>query len=373
MAEVVLKNVYKTYGENVNVVKDFNLAIEEKEFIVFVGPSGCGKSTTLRMIAGLEEISEGELYIKDKFANYLEPGERDLAMVFQNYALYPTMSVYENIAFSLRVRKVKKDEVDKKVKEVAELLDLTEFLPNRPKELSGGQRQRVAIGNAIVRNPEILLMDEPLSNLDAKLRTQMRVELANLHKKLGNIVIYVTHDQVEAMTLGTRIVVMKDGVIQQVDSPKKLYENPRNKFVATFIGSPSMNIIEGRMQLLDDTMELLLEENGIKYRLQIPENVKKVVQDRESRGSEIEIGIRPEKISDTLSEHCNQAIDVVVEARELLGSEINLYFRFQGTQMVATVSSQCKAIAGDSIRLYLDMDSIAVFDKNTEENYMYID
>ena len=228
MAEIVLKNISKVYENGFQAVKNVNLEIKPKEFIIFVGPSGCGKSTTLRMIAGLEEITSGELWIGDVLANFLEPRERELSMVFQNYALYPNMSVYKNIAFSLEIRGVGKAETDRKVREVADLLGLSQVLDRRPKDLSGGQRQRVAIGNAIIRNPEILLMDEPLSNLDAKLRGQMRVELAKLHKKLGNTIIYVTHDQTEAMTLGTRIVVMNQGEIQQVDSPNRLYENPVN-------------------------------------------------------------------------------------------------------------------------------------------------
>ena len=244
MASLSLKNIYKVYPNGFNAVKDFNLEIEDKEFIIFVGPSGCGKSTTLRMIAGLEDISSGELWIGDKLVNDVEPKDRDIAMVFQNYALYPHMTVFDNMAFGLKLRKVPKDEIKRKVEEAAKILDLEKLLDRKPKALSGGQRQRVAMGRAIVRNPKVFLMDEPLSNLDAKLRVQMRIEIAKLHQRLGTTIIYVTHDQTEAMTLGTRIVVMKDGIIQQVDTPQNLYEKPQNLFVAGFMGSPQMNFLD---------------------------------------------------------------------------------------------------------------------------------
>ncbi len=244
MASLSLKNVTKKYPNGFVAVKDFNLEIEDKEFIIFVGPSGCGKSTTLRMIAGLEDISSGELSIDDKVVNDVEPKDRDIAMVFQNYALYPHMSVYDNMAFGLKLRKVPKEEIDQKVRNAAKILDLEHLLDRKPKALSGGQRQRVAMGRAIVRSPKVFLMDEPLSNLDAKLRGQMRVEISKLHQRLETTIIYVTHDQTEAMTLGTRIVVMKDGVIQQVDTPQNLYHRPCNKFVAGFIGAPQMNMID---------------------------------------------------------------------------------------------------------------------------------
>ncbi|MBP5702679.1 MAG: sn-glycerol-3-phosphate ABC transporter ATP-binding protein UgpC, partial [Lachnospiraceae bacterium] len=246
MASLSLKHVTKVYPNGFEAVKDFNLEINDQEFIIFVGPSGCGKSTTLRMIAGLEDISGGELYIGDKLMNDVEPKDRDIAMVFQNYALYPHMSVYDNMAFGLKLRKVPKDQIDKMVKEAARILDLTSLLDRKPKALSGGQRQRVAMGRAIVRNPKVFLMDEPLSNLDAKLRVQMRIEIAKLHQRLGTTIIYVTHDQTEAMTLGDRIVVMKDGIVQQVDSPQNLYADPINRFVAGFIGSPEMNFLDAK-------------------------------------------------------------------------------------------------------------------------------
>ena len=245
MASLSLRHIYKIYPGNVTAVKDVNIEIKDKEFIVLVGPSGCGKSTTLRMIAGLEEISKGELYIGDRLVNDIAPKDRDIAMVFQNYALYPHMTVYENMAFGLKLRKVPKDEIDRKVKEAAKILDLSHLLDRKPKAMSGGQRQRVAMGRAIVRNPQVFLLDEPLSNLDAKLRAQMRTEISKIHKKLGTTFIYVTHDQTEAMTLGDRIVVMKDGIIQQIDTPQNLYERPGNKFVAGFLGSPQMNFIDG--------------------------------------------------------------------------------------------------------------------------------
>ena len=246
MSNLSLRHIYKIYTGNVTAVKDFNLEIEDKEFIVFVGPSGCGKSTTLRMIAGLEEISQGEIYIGDKLVNDMAPKDRDIAMVFQNYALYPHMTVYDNMAFGLKLRKMPKDEIKQKVTDVAKVLDIEHLLDRKPKALSGGQRQRVALGRAIVRNPKVFLMDEPLSNLDAKLRVQMRTEIAKLHHKLQTTFIYVTHDQTEAMTMGTRIVVMKDGLAQQVDTPHNIYEHPVNMFVAGFIGSPQMNFMEAK-------------------------------------------------------------------------------------------------------------------------------
>ena len=263
MASLSLKNVCKVYPNGFEAVKDFNLEIADKEFIIFVGPSGCGKSTTLRMIAGLEDISSGELKIGDRVVNDVEPKDRDIAMVFQNYALYPHMSVYDNMAFGLKLRKVPKDQIDKMVKEAAKILDLTPLLDRKPKALSGGQRQRVAMGRAIVRNPKVFLMDEPLSNLDAKLRVQMRVEISKLHQRLGTTIIYVTHDQTEAMTLGTRIVVMKDGVIQQVDTPQNLYEKPQNLFVAGFMGSPQMNFLDAKVKVSGSTASLEIAGKSI--------------------------------------------------------------------------------------------------------------
>ena len=264
MASLSLKHINKTYPNGFVAVKDFNLEIADKEFIIFVGPSGCGKSTTLRMIAGLEEITEGELYIGDKLMNDVEPKDRDIAMVFQNYALYPHMSVYDNMAFGLKLRKTPKDEIDKLVHEAAKILDIEHLLDRKPKALSGGQRQRVAMGRAIVRNPKVFLMDEPLSNLDAKLRVQMRIEISKLHQKLQTTIIYVTHDQTEAMTLGTRIIVMKDGVIQQVDTPQNLYDRPDNLFVAGFMGSPQMNFINCQVEQNGNEVTLHFAERSIK-------------------------------------------------------------------------------------------------------------
>ncbi len=367
VAELVLKNICKSYENGVKAVSNFNLEIKDKEFIIFVGPSGCGKSTTLRMIAGLEEISDGELWIDDTFANYLEPKERNLAMVFQSYALYPNMNVYENIAFSLRVRKTEKRVVDEKVKNAAKLLGLEDLLDRRPKDLSGGQRQRVAIGNAIIREPKVLLMDEPLSNLDAKLRSQMRVELAHLHKKLGNTIIYVTHDQTEAMTLGTRIVVMKDGIIQQVDTPKNLYENPLNQFVAGFIGFPMMNFIESRIFIMKNRVEYII----FNKRMEITGHVKEVLLAKDYGGKDVVIGIRPEDITYVKSEKANQSIAVTIIGRELLGSEVILYFTIGNMQLSAKVDNGCKAIVGDKADLYLKTDNFCVFDRRTEENIMY--
>ena len=293
MANLSLKHIYKVYQGDVTAVKDFNLEIEDKEFIVFVGPSGCGKSTTLRMIAGLEDISQGELYIGDKLVNNVEPKERDIAMVFQNYALYPHMSVYDNMAFALKLRKVPKAEIEEKVHEAARILDIEHLLKRKPKALSGGQRQRVALGRAIVRKPKVFLMDEPLSNLDAKLRVQMRTEIIKLYRKLETTFIYVTHDQVEAMTMGTRIVVMKDGVIQQVDTPQNIYNNPANLFVAGFIGSPQMNFLNGTIE--NDGDGLVAVFNGNR---EIPAEKAKVLKADGYVGKEVIFGIRPEHISD---------------------------------------------------------------------------
>ena len=294
MANLSLKHIYKVYQGDVTAVKDFNLEIEDKEFIVFVGPSGCGKSTTLRMIAGLEDISQGELYIGDKLVNDVEPKERDIAMVFQKYALYPLMSVYDNMAFALKLRKVPKAEIEEKVHEAARILDIEHLLKRKPKALSGGQRQRVALGRAIVRNPKVFLMDEPLSNLDAKLRVQMRTEIIKLYRKLETTFIYVTHDQVEAMTMGTRIVVMKDGVIQQVDTPQNIYNNPANLFVAGFIGSPQMNFLNGTIESDGDGLVAVFNGN----RIEIPVEKAKVLKADGYVGKEVIFGIRPEHISD---------------------------------------------------------------------------
>ena len=307
MSEIILRDICKSYENGFQAVKNFNLEIEKGELVVFVGPSGCGKSTTLRMIAGLEDISDGELWIGDKLVNYLEPKERDLAMVFQSYALYPQMNIYDNIAFSLQVRKVPKKEIDKRVHHVAELLGLENLLKQRPKNLSGGQRQRVAIGNAIIREPKVLLMDEPLSNLDAKLRTQMRVELAGIHKALGNTIIYVTHDQTEAMTLGDRIVVMNQGVVQQADTPQNLYAYPVNRFVAGFIGSPSMNFIKGLAMEKVGIPTFRTESDGD---IPIPDFLWKILKRQGYVGRNIELGIRPEHFLEKPAEAEGEALAI---------------------------------------------------------------
>ncbi|MBP5761852.1 MAG: sn-glycerol-3-phosphate ABC transporter ATP-binding protein UgpC, partial [Lachnospiraceae bacterium] len=295
MASLSLKHVTKVYPNGFEAVKDFNLEINDQEFIIFVGPSGCGKSTTLRMIAGLEDISGGELYIGDKLMNDVEPKDRDIAMVFQNYALYPHMSVYDNMAFGLKLRKVPKDQIDKMVKEAARILDLTSLLDRKPKALSGGQRQRVAMGRAIVRNPKVFLMDEPLSNLDAKLRVQMRIEIAKLHQRLGTTIIYVTHDQTEAMTLGDRIVVMKDGIVQQVDSPQNLYDKPCNLFVAGFMGSPQMNFLDATVVVDGDIANLEIAGHAIPLP---PAKSKKLIEGGYD-GKIVTFGIRPEDVYDS--------------------------------------------------------------------------
>ena len=365
MASLSLKNICKVYPNGFEAVKNFNLEIEDKEFIIFVGPSGCGKTTTLRMIAGLEEISSGELMIGDKVVNDVEPKDRDIAMVFQNYALYPHMSVYDNMAFGLKLRKVPKAEIDKMVKEAAKILDLTPLLDRKPKALSGGQRQRVAMGRAIVRNPKVFLMDEPLSNLDAKLRVQMRIEIAKLHQRLGTTIIYVTHDQTEAMTLGTRIVVMKDGVIQQVDSPQNLYEKPQNMFVAGFIGSPQMNFLDATVSVNGDVASL--EVAGQSIALPAEKSAKLIAGGYE--GKAVVMGIRPECISD-LPEDVEKAATVfesTVRVYELLGAEVFLYFDLDVYPITARVDPRTASRPGDVIKVAMDVDRIHVFDKETQQ------
>ena len=365
MASLSLKNVCKVYPNGFVAVKDFNLEIADQEFIIFVGPSGCGKSTTLRMIAGLEEISSGELWIGDKMVNDVEPKDRDIAMVFQNYALYPHMSVYDNMAFGLKLRKVPKAEIDKAVHEAAKILDIEHLLDRKPKALSGGQRQRVAMGRAIVRNPKVFLMDEPLSNLDAKLRVQMRSEIASLHNRLKATIIYVTHDQTEAMTLGTRIVVLKDGVIMQVDSPQKLYNEPNNLFVAGFIGSPQMNFIDAVCKVEGERVTLNFEKTSV---VLPPAKAKKLI-DGGYNGKTVVMGIRPEDIGDSQIEieaHKDTVFETDVTGYELLGSEVLLYFNVAGTAMTAKVDSRTTARMGDHITLAIDPEKIHCFDKETE-------
>ncbi|SFU51693.1 MULTISPECIES: ABC transporter ATP-binding protein [Butyrivibrio] len=365
MASLSLENVCKVYPNKFEAVKNFNLQIEDKEFIIFVGPSGCGKSTTLRMIAGLEDITSGTLKIGDRVVNDVEPKDRDIAMVFQNYALYPHMTVYDNMAFGLKLRKVPKPEIDKMVKEAAKILDLDKLLDRKPKALSGGQRQRVAMGRAIVRNPKVFLMDEPLSNLDAKLRVQMRTEIAKLHQRLGTTIIYVTHDQTEAMTLGTRIVVMKDGLIQQVDTPQNLYEKPANLFVAGFMGSPQMNFIDAEVVVSGDTASLRVADQLIELP---PAKAKKVIEGGYA-GKTVTFGIRPEDVDDSevVVSTSKAVFESTINVYELLGAEVYLYFDLDQFPITARVDSRTTARPGDKVKFAFDVEKIHIFDKETEE------
>lgn len=366
MASLSLKNITKAYPNGFVAVKDFNLEIADKEFVIFVGPSGCGKSTTLRMVAGLEDISSGELYIDGKLMNDVEPKDRDIAMVFQNYALYPHMSVYDNMAFGLKLRKTPKEEIDKLVQEAARILDLSHLLDRKPKALSGGQRQRVAMGRAIVRNPKVFLMDEPLSNLDAKLRGQMRIEISKLHQRLQATIIYVTHDQTEAMTLGTRIVVMKDGIIQQVDSPQNLYDKPQNKFVAGFIGAPQMNLLDASVG--QDGSDITLTFDG--HVIALPEDKAKVLKAGGYVGKTVTLGIRPEDLHDEeayLEASPKSVFEATIRVYELLGAEVYLYFDISETNCTARVNPRTTARPGDTIKLAMDLSKVHVFDKDTEQ------
>ena len=365
MASLSLTNICKRYPNGFEAVKDFNLEIADKEFIIFVGPSGCGKTTTLRMIAGLEDISSGELKIGDRVVNDVEPKDRDIAMVFQNYALYPHMTVYDNMAFGLKLRKVPKDEIDKQVKEAARILDLSALLDRKPKALSGGQRQRVAMGRAIVRNPKVFLMDEPLSNLDAKLRVQMRVEIAKLHQRLGTTIIYVTHDQTEAMTLGTRIVVMKDGVVQQVDTPQNLYDKPQNLFVAGFMGSPQMNFLDGVVSISGENVTINCA--GVDIPLP-PAKAKKLIEGGYD-GKTVTFGIRPEDVYDSemFIETAKASFEATVKVYELLGAEVYLYFELDEFPITARVDPRTTARPGDTIKVAFDVEKIHIFDKETEQ------
>ena len=370
MAGLTLKGIYKKYPGGVVAVTDVNLEIRDKEFIVLVGPSGCGKSTTLRMIAGLEEISEGELYIGDRLVNDIAPKDRDIAMVFQNYALYPHMTVFDNMAFGLKLRKVPKDEIERKVNEAAKILDLSHLLDRKPKAMSGGQRQRVALGRAIVRSPKVFLLDEPLSNLDAKLRAQMRTEISKIHKKLGTTFIYVTHDQTEAMTMGDRIVCMKDGFVQQVDTPQNLYENPVNKFVAGFLGSPQMNFVDAVLR--EEYGQYVVEfgsNRGQVYQIIVPESK---VNENLGRyvNKEIILGVRPESIHDEemyLSNATTGVINADVEITEMMGAETYLYLVCDGIPLTARVSPRSTARPGDTISVAIDPNRIHIFDKETEK------
>ncbi|ATP40108.1 sugar ABC transporter ATP-binding protein [Solibacillus sp. R5-41] len=361
MAELKLENIYKIYDKDVAAVKDFNLDIKDKEFIVFVGPSGCGKSTTLRMVAGLEEISKGELLIDGKRMNDVAPKDRDIAMVFQNYALYPHMSVYDNMAFGLKLRKLPKEEIDRRVKEAAKILDLEQYLNRKPKALSGGQRQRVALGRAIVRDARVFLMDEPLSNLDAKLRVHMRAEITKLHQRLQTTTIYVTHDQTEAMTMATRLVVMKDGIIQQVGTPKDVYERPKNVFVGGFIGSPAMNFFSGK--LLDGKMTI-----G-NVSLSIPEEKMNYLRKQGYVNKEITMGVRPEDFHTELASieaSPGSKIEVKIEVAELLGAETILYSQIEGQPFISRVDAYTDVKPGEVLTMALNMNKAHFFDKETE-------
>ncbi|MCC3145861.1 sn-glycerol-3-phosphate ABC transporter ATP-binding protein UgpC [Halanaerobium sp. Z-7514] len=366
MANVTLKNVYKRFGDVV-AVRDQSLEIRDKEFLVLVGPSGCGKSTTLRMIAGLEEISEGIIEIGDEVVNDVAPKDRDIAMVFQNYALYPHMDVYDNMAFGLKLRKFPKKEIERRVQEAADILGIEQLLKRKPKELSGGQRQRVALGRAIVREPKVFLMDEPLSNLDAKLRVQMRTELSKLHDRLKTTMIYVTHDQTEAMTMGDRIVVLKDGLIQQVDDPLTLYNEPNNIFVAGFIGSPAMNFMDAVIKKEGDTY--YIDGDGT-FKIRVPEDKENLIKDYVDK--DVVFGVRPEDIIDTSITHDfdvseDNSFKAAVDVVEPMGSEIYLYLAEQGHSLIARVEAESTAEVGDKMNLAVDLRKIHVFDAETED------
>ena len=391
MAEVVLKNIKKIYplqenkkglfgkkkkesakkpinlqitDEGVVAVQDFNIDIKDKEFIVLVGPSGCGKSTTLRMIAGLEDISDGELYIDDKLCNDVEPKDRDIAMVFQSYALYPHLSVYDNIAFPLKIKKLPKEEIDKKVKEAAETLDITQYLDRKPKNLSGGQRQRVAIGRAIVRNPKVLLMDEPLSNLDAKLRNQMRAEIIKLRKKIDTTFIYVTHDQVEAMTLGDRIVVMKDGFVQQIGTPQEVFDHPRNLFVSGFIGTPQMNYFDAKLIEKDGKYLVLVDDQEF----ELSDEKQNRLKQKGVKSQDIILGVRPDHM--VLSD---KGIKAKVDVSELMGSSVHLHVNALGRDVIAIVPTEGRKVelAGQEIHLTFSGNVANLFSKEDETNLEY--
>ena len=368
MASLSFQHVYKKYEGGVVAVSDFNLEVADKEFVILVGPSGCGKSTTLRMLAGLEDISEGEIYIEDRLINDVLPKDRDIAMVFQNYALYPHMTVRDNMAFSLKLKKMPKDEINRRVTEAAKILEIEHLLERKPKALSGGQRQRVALGRAIVRDPKVFLMDEPLSNLDAKLRVQMRVEITKLHHRLKTTFVYVTHDQTEAMTMGTRIVVMKDGFIQQVDSPTELYDNPINTFVAGFIGMPPMNFINATINVDGSDVYVTFENVTVK----LPDRYA-VEEVMERDGQEVIFGVRPEAITDEatyVTEHPETAFAADVDVVEMLGAETYLYVTVNGalplTCRVDPTTSQ--STVGQVVDLAIDTNRIHLFDKDTEQS-----
>ena len=363
MADVTFKNIKKVYGADVVAVEDFNLNVKDKEFIVLVGPSGCGKSTSLRMVAGLESITEGEIYIGDRLINEVAPKNRGIAMVFQSYALYPHMTVYDNMAFSLKMRKFPKHEIEDRVLEAARILELEELLDRKPKALSGGQRQRVALGRAIVRKAEVFLMDEPLSNLDAKLRVQMRAEIIKLHARVETTTIYVTHDQIEAMTMADRIVVMNKGYIQQVGTPAEVYDTPNNLFVAGFIGTPAMNFIDGKI----DKSGHFVSENT---KIEIPEERFETLKKQGYEGKDIVLGIRPEDLHDEPAmkkANQNAIINFKVEVAELLGNETNISAQFGSHKVTARVGARTDIDLGDTIQLALDMNKVHFFSTETEQ------
>ncbi len=359
MAGVVFDGVFKQYTNNVTAVRDLNLDIKDREFLVLVGPSGCGKSTALRMIAGLEDISQGDLFIGQRRVNDVAPKDRDIAMVFQSYALYPHMSVYDNMAFGLKLRKTPKSEIDQRVQEAARILGIQQFLDRKPKALSGGQRQRVALGRAIVREPQVFLMDEPLSNLDAKLRVQTRSEISRLHQRVQTTTIYVTHDQTEAMTMGDRIAVMRDGVLQQLDTPETLYDSPANVFVAGFIGSPAMNFFD--VQVEGDGGLYLTHEA---FRIEVPGRMRNEVG--QYAGREVILGVRPENI-DVIVDTSGPAANIKVDVVEPLGNENVLYLLAGDQQFVARVAPECRVSPGQSVAVAFDLDKVHVFDKETEK------
>ena len=363
MARVVLKNVRKVYAGGVEAVKGVSLEIEDKEFVVLVGPSGCGKSTTLRMIAGLEDISSGDIFIGDTLVNDVAPKNRDIAMVFQNYALYPHMSVYKNMAFGLMLRKYPKPEIDRRVRDAAEILGITSLLERRPKALSGGQRQRVAVGRAIVRQPKVFLFDEPLSNLDAKLRVQMRAEISKLHHRLQSTMIYVTHDQVEAMTMGDRIVVMLDGEIQQVDTPLQLYHHPVNRFVASFIGSPPMNMIDGSLAAEND--RLVFHDTSGSVALEVPAAKRETLRDYV--GKSLVLGVRPEDLEENPRQVAvaGRSISAPIDVVEPMGSEINLYVLIGPQPVTARIKADSAPQVGALHVLDVNLDKVHFFDNAT--------
>ncbi|MGR3807172.1 ABC transporter ATP-binding protein [Pasteurella testudinis] len=366
MATLSLRHIFKRYHNGFEAVQDFNLEVDDKEFIALVGPSGCGKSTTLRMVAGLESISDGEFYIDDRLMNDIEPKDRDIAMVFQSYALYPHMSVYDNMAFALKLRNMPSDEIDRKVREAAKILGLEELLNRKPKALSGGQRQRVALGRTIVRSPKVFLMDEPLSNLDAKLRSNMRAEIIRIHKKLNATTVYVTHDQTEAMTMADRIVVMSAGVVKQIGSPKAIYDHPDNLFVAGFIGAPTMNFIHGK---ITDGFFVTTDD----YRLSIPEDVYRRLESQSAVGKTVILGIRPENISNEpllLGSYQKAMITAPVNVAELLGAEYIVHTDIGAQSIKAIVHSRQQIKMGENISLAFDMKRAHFFDPQTEQSLL---